>query len=203
MKKMMRGTVVCLLGFTMVSGMAQEVEKKKKNSTQTSTAKPGPGKLPKQGVGKWSGLNNGNWYGHQGNGEWNSYNNKPWHGNDYDYSDTEMQETWISCAPDLVESNVSKTDRLLQEVLKDKRFTSSDQFKSIASEILMIKDEKSRLAAYFSLVGVESTQEIFYFVGAREEDYDRYESHLVSVTSLDSKLAELLVSKLIKTLKAN
>ncbi len=177
----------------------------KKETNKKETSKNDSKKKPKTNNDYVTGYTEGYVDGHFSSHHNNYYNGYNSYGYPYGYNDDYTDDSYVAvtCSPDLVESNVSKTDKVIKELIADKRFAKEEQFLGQAKGILGIKTDKTKLAAYFSLVGVESTQDIVYFIGAREEELDRYEMHLVSSTSLDPKLADIVVSKLVKSLRSN
>jgi hypothetical protein len=126
-----------------------------------------------------------------------NYNNVPDLGNTYSGSVSS------SCSPDLMENNVVKTDKLAKSLVADQKFASEVAFTNTLKSILEIKSDEAKLKAYFSLVNVQNAQDIAFFVGARDDEFDRYEANLVANTELDPALAKIVVAKMIKNLRGN
>ncbi len=108
-----------------------------------------------------------------------------------------------TCSPDMMESNVVKTDKVAKNFLKDEKFASQEAFIAILKNIQNLKNDEAKLKAYFSLVNVQNAADIAFFVGARDDEFDRYEANLVANTELDPALAKIVVAKMIKSLRGN
>ncbi len=108
-----------------------------------------------------------------------------------------------SCAPEVLKDNVSATDKALLKITKKEEFSSADAFNTKVAAIAKQKDVKVKMANYFDLLNLKTSDEIFHFIGARKEELKKYESVLAENADLNAEQAEMVVSTLIKTLKAN
>ncbi len=108
-----------------------------------------------------------------------------------------------ACAPEMVTDNVTATDKALLKITKKEEFASADSFNAKVAAIAKQKDVKVKMANYFSLLNLKTSEDVFYFIGARKEELKKYESVLSENADLNAEQAELVVSTLIKTLKAN
>ncbi len=141
---------------------------------------------------------------HYGSHHYNSgyYSSGYYHGPYYDTGHTTYTgSVYTTCAPDMVENNVTKTDALAVSVINDQAFANEAVLTNTLRRILDLNNEEAKLKAYFSLVNVQTTEDIAYFVGARDDEFERYEANLVANTELEPALAKVVVSKMIKTLR--
>ncbi len=126
------------------------------------------------------------------------------HGPYYDTGHTTYTgSVYTTCAPEMVGNNVNKTDALAVNMLGDKRFENETVFTNTLRRILDTENDEAKLKAYFSLVNVQTTEDIVYFIGARDDEFDRYEANLIANTDLEPALAKIVVSKMIKSLRNN
>jgi len=108
-----------------------------------------------------------------------------------------------SCAPEVVIGNVSATDNVLINLANSKEFTDATKFKTEVNNIVTTEDLEVKMAKYFQMVDVKTSEDIAYFVGAREEEYQKYESIITENLDLNSQQAEIVVKSLVTTLKGN
>jgi hypothetical protein len=108
-----------------------------------------------------------------------------------------------SCSPEVVTDNVTATDKALLKMTKKEQFATADAFNTKVAAIAKQKDVKVKMANYFDLLNLKTTEQIFHFIGARKEELKKYESVLAENADLNAEQAEMVVATLIKTLKAN
>lgn len=106
-----------------------------------------------------------------------------------------------SCAPEVVDGNISATDRALNEVAASEDFAQASKFQSIVEQINNTKETKEKMGLYFTLVDVEDSSEIAHFIGARDSELREYAQKLEQNADLSAEQADLVVSKLVQTLK--
>ena len=107
------------------------------------------------------------------------------------------------CAPEVVEGNLSATERTLNELASTKEFATQTKFNSEVARIAEISDTKVQLSEYFKLVDVESSEDVAYFVGARDDEFGKYAASLEKNTNLDASLSNKVISSLVTSLKGN
>lgn len=106
-----------------------------------------------------------------------------------------------SCAPEVVDGNVSATDRALNEIVTSKDFEEAQKFQEIVGQINDTQDTRKKMGLYFSLVDVKDSNEIAHFIGARESDLRQYAQKLELNAELSAEQADIVVKKLVQTLK--
>jgi|GEM_PF-7063053 5'-3' exonuclease len=106
-----------------------------------------------------------------------------------------------TCAPEVVNGNVSATDRALNEIAASKEFAKAEEFQFIVDQINQTKDTKEKMGLYFTLVDVKDSSEIAHFIGARDSELREYAQKLEVNADLSAEQADLVVTKLVQTLK--
>jgi hypothetical protein len=142
---------------------------------------PGRGQIPGDPPGGWPGDHGGGW----GNGGGN-------HGGG------------SSCAPEVLEGNVAATERILKAVSATADFSSATQFKSVISKIAMQKNQTTKVAQYFALIGIDANDSaaVADFVGAREMR-SQWLSSLERSAQLTPAQADIVASQLQIALRGN
>lgn len=106
-----------------------------------------------------------------------------------------------TCAPEIVEGNLSATERALVEIANTEDFIEAEKFQDIVDQIIKTHDAKEKMGLYLTLVDVEDATEIAHFIGARESELSKYVQVLEARADLSSEQAQLVVEKMISTLK--
>lgn len=106
-----------------------------------------------------------------------------------------------TCAPEVVDGNLSATERALVEIAQKEDFANAEQFQNIVDQIVKTHDIKEKMGLYFSLVDVKDTTEIVHFIGARDHELEAYAQILEQKAELTSEQANLVVNTLVSTLK--
>lgn len=106
-----------------------------------------------------------------------------------------------TCAPEVVNGNVEATQNILSDIAKSPEFEGADKFTSLVNAIESEKNVEKKINAYFSLVGVESTEDMAYFVGARDEELADYAEILATNTELSNEQANIVAKKLSSSLR--
>lgn len=106
-----------------------------------------------------------------------------------------------SCAPEVVDGNVSATDRALNEIASSEDFSKAVKFQDIVAQINDTADTKEKMGLYFTLVDVKDSNEIAHFIGARDTELRGYAQKLEQNADLSAEQADLVVKKLVQTLK--
>jgi len=108
-----------------------------------------------------------------------------------------------SCAPEVVEGNIVATDRVLNDLTTSSSFTNAEVFKKEVSRIAGIKDNATKMDAYFKLLDIEGATEVVQFIGARDEEIKDYASSLEKTAALSSEQAMEVAEALKKSLKGS
>lgn len=106
-----------------------------------------------------------------------------------------------TCAPEVVNGNVTATDRALNEIASSEDFSKAVKFQDIVGQINTTTDTKEKMGLYFTLVDVEDSNEIAHFIGARDSELRSYAQKLEQNAELSAEQADLVVKKLVQTLK--
>lgn len=106
-----------------------------------------------------------------------------------------------SCAPEVVEGNVTATDRVLLDLARQDDFKDAAKFQNLVETIVATQDTKEKMALYFTLVDVKDTTEIAYFLGARDNELAKYTQALEEKADLSSEQAQIVVNNLTTTLR--
>jgi hypothetical protein len=106
-----------------------------------------------------------------------------------------------TCAPEVVNGNLSATERALNELAMSENFAQAEKFQGIIAQINETEDTETKMGLYFTLVDVKDPTEIVQFIGARDEDLKAYAQVLEKNAELSSEQADLVVQKLVSTLK--
>lgn len=106
-----------------------------------------------------------------------------------------------TCAPEVVDGNVSATDRALNEIASSQDFSKAEKFQGIVDQINNTEDTKEKMGLYFTLVDVQDSSEIAHFIGARDSELREYAQKLEQNADLSAEQADLVVGKLVQTLK--
>jgi hypothetical protein len=106
-----------------------------------------------------------------------------------------------TCAPEIVEGNLSATERALVEIANTEAFEQAEKFQDIVDQIITTHDAKEKMGLYLTLVDVNDATEIAHFIGARENELSNYTQALEARADLSSEQAQLVVEKMITTLK--
>lgn len=110
----------------------------------------------------------------------------------------------FSCAPEVVDGNMTATERTLKTVLASADFAQASQFKSLVSQISSLKNPSAKVAQYFALIGVDSRDSaaVAEFIGAREIK-SQWLSSLERSAQLTSAQADFVASKLQTALRGS
>lgn len=108
-----------------------------------------------------------------------------------------------TCAPEVVDGNVTATERTLAEISQSEAFADADKFNAFVKAIESEKNTEKKINSYFSLVGVETTEDMAYFVGARDSELGEYANVLATKTDLSAEQASVVVQKLSSSLRGN
>lgn len=110
----------------------------------------------------------------------------------------------VACAPEVLEGNVAATDRTLATLAATPEFASATAFKAQLKKISAVKAPEARAAAYFKLIGVDSSNkdQVVEFVGAREVKASQL-AELERATQLSGHQADQVASSLQKALRGN
>lgn len=106
-----------------------------------------------------------------------------------------------TCAPEVVDGNVSATDRALNEIADSQDFAKAQKFQEIVDQINDTKNIEEKMGLYFTLVDVQDSEEIAHFIGARDSELREYAQKLEQNADLSAEQADLIVGKLVQTLK--
>lgn len=106
-----------------------------------------------------------------------------------------------TCAPEVLNGNIEATERVLGDLANSAEFANATTFKSLVSSIKAETDTQKKVDAYFGLVGVETTEDMAYFVGARDEELRDYAAVLASNAELSQPQAEKVATKLATSLR--
>lgn len=106
-----------------------------------------------------------------------------------------------TCAPEVVDGNITATERTLAKISESEQFADADKFNAFVKAIESEKDSQKKINAYFSLVGVETTEDMAYFVGARESELGEYADVLATKTELSAEQANVVVKELSSSLR--
>jgi len=106
-----------------------------------------------------------------------------------------------TCAPEVVNGNVTATENTLAALSTSPEFAQADKFNSLVKTIESEKDVQKKVNAYFSLVGVETTEDMAYFVGARDSELTDYADTLAKNAELSAEQANIVVEKLSSSLR--
>lgn len=108
-----------------------------------------------------------------------------------------------SCAPEVVEGNITATDRVLSEIVSKEEFKDAQTFQNLVQTIVATEDTKEKMGLYFTLVDVKDATEIAYFLGARDNELAKYTQALEAKADLSSEQADLVVRELAQTLRGS
>lgn len=108
-----------------------------------------------------------------------------------------------SCAPEVVEGNISATDRVLLELSASEDFQDAQTFQALVSSIVATEDTQEKMGQYFTLVDVKDATEIAYFLGARDNELAKYAQALEAKADLSSEQSDKVVRELAKTLRGS
>jgi len=106
-----------------------------------------------------------------------------------------------TCAPEMVEGNLSATERALVEIANTEAFADAEKFQDIVDQVITTQDAKEKMGLFLTLVDVSDATEIAHFIGARESELSKYTQSLEARADLSSEQAQLVVEKMITTLK--
>lgn len=112
--------------------------------------------------------------------------------------------TIASCAPEVVDGNVSATDRTLATLVRTPKFATATQFRRQVSAIAAAKSPNLKVSKYFALIGIDATHasNVVEFVGARTVD-SRWTSALQRNSGLSSAQADHVALKLQTALRGS
>lgn len=106
-----------------------------------------------------------------------------------------------TCAPEVLNGNIDATERVLSDLATSPDFASAQTFQGLVASIQAENDVQKKVDAYFDLVGVETTEDMAYFVGARDEELRDYAAVLAANADLSQAQAERVASKLATSLR--
>lgn len=106
-----------------------------------------------------------------------------------------------TCAPEVVNGNMTATERALNELAASEGFADAEKFQGIVAQVNETQDAETKMGLYFTLVDVKDPTEIVQFIGARDEELKAYAQVLERNAELSSEQADLVVQKLVTTLK--
>lgn len=139
------------------------------------------------------------YYGRHG-GYYGRYD-RGWHNRHYRDGDIAIG---VACAPEVLQGNVAATDRTLATLAAQPEFAQATQFKSEIKRIAAIQKPDVRAAAYFDLIGIDSSkkEDVANFIGAREVNSQTI-VELERTTGLTDAQASKVASTLQQTLRGN
>jgi hypothetical protein len=110
---------------------------------------------------------------------------------------------WLAstCAPEVVDGNLSATERALVDLSLSEDFADAHSFQGMVEDIVKTMDAQEKMGKYFSLVDLKDATEIVHFIGARDEELSSYAQILEQKADLSSEQAMLVVEKLTQTLR--
>lgn len=106
-----------------------------------------------------------------------------------------------TCAPEVVNGNMTATERALNELAASPDFADAEKFQGIVAQVNETQDAETKMGLYFTLVDVKDPTEIVQFIGARDEELKAYAQVLEKNAELSSEQADIVVQKLVTTLK--
>lgn len=106
-----------------------------------------------------------------------------------------------TCAPEVVDGNLSATERALVELSLTEDFAEAHAFNEIVETIVKTHDAQEKMGLYFSLVDLKDATEIVQFIGARDNELGAYAQVLEQNAELSSEQAMQVVETLAQTLR--
>lgn len=108
------------------------------------------------------------------------------------------------CAPNVVEDNVQRTDRIVAQTAASSEFASAKRFRQAAAAIAAEKAPAVRMTKYLALVGIDArdTHAVAEFAGQRDVSVKEV-SLLMTNTGLTGPQAKKLVGSLVDGLRGD